>query len=158
MAVTTPIITAPPGPRNGRLRLYLMVSYPPAGGMSLSVRYRGSVLAYRSYFISPTVSRDLTLHESGVRTKTEHTGSKSVTFGKQIRNGHGAYVRAVPSPFATTKQTRPVTPSHRQLNHGSFRSWYVPSSTPCTRFWTPWLTLLLMQAITTTFSSQNSKN
>lgn len=35
-ALTPSNITTPLGPRNGRLRLYLIVSKPPGGGMSLS--------------------------------------------------------------------------------------------------------------------------
>jgi hypothetical protein len=35
MAVTPPRMASPPGPRNGRFRLYRMASKPPAGGMSL---------------------------------------------------------------------------------------------------------------------------
>jgi hypothetical protein len=33
--ITAPKMAIPPGPRVGRLRLYLIVSYPPAGGISL---------------------------------------------------------------------------------------------------------------------------
>src|ERR1700733_13644652 len=74
-----------------------------------------------------------TLHKYSVRTKIKHQECERITIGQEIRNGISAYFRAVPSPFATTQQTRPVTPSHRQLNHGSFCSWCVHSSTPCTR-------------------------
>ena len=35
--ITAPKIAIPPGPRVGKLRLYLIVSYPPAGGISLLV-------------------------------------------------------------------------------------------------------------------------
>lgn len=39
-ALTPSNITTPLGPRNGRLRLYLIVSKPPGGGMSLFTSHR----------------------------------------------------------------------------------------------------------------------
>ena len=42
-AATAPNTTAPPGPRIGRLRLYLIASNPPDGGMSLRADQRGTV-------------------------------------------------------------------------------------------------------------------
>lgn len=55
--MTAPKIAIPPGPRVGKLRLYLIVSYPPAGGISL-------LISFSSYFLSHSMGEEYLLSES----------------------------------------------------------------------------------------------